>query len=148
MRLEVGAFMGIGRISRVAQGQFESQFDVDIGRLLLQVAKDPLLFVRVLGVKMIADLGLAIVGDLRAVAPQLALGASAEVRPFDTQERQMSGGNARSSESCSDPSLWRARRDILDFEQRPHGLAGLACLAVAWRTFAPPRERGTGAGVA
>src|SRR4029434_2910416 len=76
MRLEVRPFIRIGRLSRVAQGQCESEFGVDIGRLLLQLRTAPLLLGGVLGVKRIANTRIEVFGDLRAVAPQLALGVS------------------------------------------------------------------------
>jgi hypothetical protein len=128
MRLEVRPFIRMGRLSRVAQGQFESEFGIDIGRLLVQVAKDPLLLGRVLGVDMMAAPRLEVLGDLRAVAPQLTLGVSSEVRPFETQGRH---DIVRQRQECSDLLVAVVRGalvgDILDFEQSDHGLAWLAC---------------------
>ncbi len=81
MRLEVHAFIRMGRVGRVAEGQCESELDVDSGGLVVQIAKDALLLAGILGVDMRADSGLEVLGDLGAVAPQLALGVSAEMRP-------------------------------------------------------------------
>ena len=81
MRLAVHAFIRMGRVGRVAEGQFESELDGDSGGLLVQRAKDALLLAGILGVDMRADSGLEVLGDLGAVAPQLALGVSAEMRP-------------------------------------------------------------------
>ena len=70
---EMAAFMGIGGRSRVAQGQFQAQLIVDIGGLLVQVAKDLLLLALILGIDMVADLGFEVRGDLGTVPHQVAL---------------------------------------------------------------------------
>jgi hypothetical protein len=132
MRLAVRPFIRIGRLSRVAQGQFESEFGIDIGRLLVQGAKAPLLLGRVLGVDMIADTRLEVCGDLRAVAPQLTWGVSSAVRPLETQGRH---DIVRQRQECSDllGAVVRGALvgDIRDFEQSDHGLAWLACFGGA-----------------
>src|SRR5262249_49683624 len=128
MRLEVRSFIRIGRLGRGAQGQFESECGVDIGRLLVHVAKDPLLLGGVLGVDMIADTRFEVCGDLRAVAPQLAVGVSSEARPFETQGRH---DVVRQRQEFGDLLVAVVRGAlvgaILDFEQGDHGLAWLAC---------------------
>jgi hypothetical protein len=99
MRKEMGAFMGIGRGGRIAQGQFQAQFPVDIGGFEVQVAKDALGVRGVLGVEVVADLGLEVRRHLGTAPEQLALGPPPQVTPCEAHHRDLVFGQAQ---QCGD----------------------------------------------
>ena len=105
MRQAMGAFMGIGRGGRGAQGQFQAQVPVDIGGCEVHVAKDALFVGGVFGVKVIADLGLEVRGHLGSGPEQLALKTSTEGTPCEAHRRDLVCGQAQ---QCGDLLTVRA----------------------------------------
>jgi len=71
----------------------------------MQVAKDRLFLGRVLGVNMVADLGLKVRGHLGATPQQLALGPPPQVAPGETHHRDLVFGQAQ---QCGDLLTVRA----------------------------------------
>jgi hypothetical protein len=60
LRLEVAPFVDMGGVRGVSHGQLQTELDVDVGGLLLQVAKDLLLLVGGLGVEVVSHPGLQV----------------------------------------------------------------------------------------
>ena len=83
------ALMGIGRVGGVAEGLFQAERAADIRALLMHIAKDGLLLGGVLGVEMVADLGLEVRRHLGAMAEQCTLRALTEVAPCAAYRRHL-----------------------------------------------------------
>ncbi len=127
MRLEVQALMSIGRRRGGAHGQLQSQLDVDIRGLLVEVAEHAFCVWWILGIAVVADLGVEIGGDLGAAAPQLSLRALSEMGPPDAQGRKLVWGQGEPrGESLGVGRLSAVRGSILDLQERRGGLMGLA----------------------
>src|SRR5262249_25438820 len=61
---ELGPLIGIGRIGGIAEGQFQAELTVEVRGLEMAVAKDAFCLRGVLGVDVVADLGVEVRGPL------------------------------------------------------------------------------------
>jgi len=80
---ELVVLIGSGRIGSGAKGQFQAELAVEVGGCQMTVAQDSFFLQWVLGVDVIADLGLEIRRHLGAAAQQLALGRLVHVAPCE-----------------------------------------------------------------
>ena len=80
---KLSALLGVGRVGRVANGQFQAQFRVEIGGFEVEIAKDFLFLVGVLGFDVDTDFGLQVRRHFGAAAHELAACVLAQMTPFD-----------------------------------------------------------------
>jgi hypothetical protein len=129
MAHELGALIGIGWVSRIAQGQFQTEFPVAIRGFEGHIAKDELFLGGVLRIDMGADFGLEVRGHLGTAPQQLALGTSAHVTPGEVHGWHLV---IRQPQQLGHLLAIRARSrgvgDLLDLEERHLGVFGMAML--------------------
>jgi hypothetical protein len=83
MRDKRGALFGVRGVGRVAQGQFQREFRVEIRGFEVHVAKDLFFFRGVFGIDVDTDFGLEVRGHFGAVAHECAVCSLTQMTPLE-----------------------------------------------------------------